>query len=229
MTVGLLSGVARGRALPKLAVTMLMSAMLALAGCGGGDDDTAAAQTSTNPSGQVTISGTPATQVVQGAAYSFTPTAAGPSGSTLTFAITNKPAWAQFNATTGRLNGTPTNAQVGMYSNIGISVTDGTNTASLAAFNIAVVGTATGSALLTWTPPTQNTDGSAMTGATALTGYKVYWGTQQGNYPNSAPVGANVASYMVEQLTPATYYFVVTAVSAAGESSYSNVASKVVQ
>jgi hypothetical protein len=162
---------------------------------------------------------------MQGAQYSFTPTA-GPSGAALTFSITNMPSGWQFSTSTGRLTGTPTGGQAGMtFSNIRISVSNGTTTASLPAFSITVVATATGSALLSWTPPTQNTDGSALT----LTGYRVYWGTQQGSYPNAANVGANVANHMVEQLTPATWYFVVTAVSAAGESAYSNVASKVVQ
>jgi hypothetical protein len=135
------------------------------------------------------------------------------------------PQGATFNTSTGRLTWTPTSAQVGAHANIRISVTDGTNNASLPAFTITVVSTATGSALLSWTPPTQNTDGSALT----LTGYRVYWGTQQGSYPNSANVGPNVANHMVEQLTPATWYFVVTALSATGESAYSNVASKVIQ
>jgi hypothetical protein len=209
----------------------LLCATLTLAACGGGDDEAAAATNPpTNPpSGQVTITGTPAAQALQGAQYSFTPTGAGPSGSTLTFSITNAPPTAHgwsFNTTTGRLSGTPAAAQVGTtYSNIRISVTDGTNNASLPAFNIAVMGTATGSALLSWTPPQQNTDGTPLT----LTGYKVYWGTQPNNYPNSANVGPNVADHMVTQLTPATWYFVVTALSSTGESAYSNMAQKVVQ
>jgi len=231
----LLLGAARigARPLKVMAFAALVSATLALTACGGGDDEAAATTQDppttppTNPpAGQSpTISGTAPTQVVQGTPYSFTPTA-GPSGATLTFSITNMPTGWQFSTSTGRLSGTPTAAQAGMtFSNIRITVSNGTNTASLPAFNITVVATATGSALLSWTPPTQNTDGSALT----LTGYRVYWGTQQGSYPNQANVGANVANHMVTQLTPATWYFAVTALSAAGESSYSNIATKVVQ
>ncbi len=228
MVVRLAFGVVQDRAVARkgFAAVALLGMMAALAACGGGDDEEAAAQ-NPPPSGQApTISGTPPTQVVQGTQYQFTPTASDPNGDALMFSVTNMPPAGQgwsFSTSTGRLSGTPT--QVGTHSNIRISVSDGTNTVSLPAFNIAVVGTATGAALLSWTPPQQNTDGTAVT----LTGYRVYWGTQQGNYPNSANVGANVANHMVEQLTPATWYFVVTAVSAAGESSYSNVASKVVQ
>jgi hypothetical protein len=223
MAAGWFDGMNRGVRSKVLAVTML-GAMLALAACGGGDDEAAATQNPPPSGNQVTISGSPATQVVQGTQYSFTPSA-GPSGASLTFSITNMPQGATFSASTGRLTWTPTSAQVGPHSNIRISVSDGTSNASLPAFTITVVGTATGSALLSWTPPTQNTDGSAL----SLTGYRVYWGTQQGIYPNSANVGANVANHMVEQLTPATWYFVVTALSATGESAYSNVASKVIQ
>src|SRR5262249_43353816 len=132
-----------------------------------------------------TISGTPLTSVMQGTAYSFTPTGADADGNTLTFSVTNLPAWATFNSSTGRVSGTPSAGQVGTYSNVTISVSDGSASASLTAFNIQVVATATGSATLTWTPPTQNTDGSALNN---LAGYKVYWGTSQGTYTNSVTV-----------------------------------------
>ena len=85
-----------------------------------------------------TISGNPATSVVAGQNYSFTPTTTDPSGKTLTFSISNKPSWANFNAGTGQLSGTPTAANVGTYSNIMISVSDGTSSAALPAFTIAV-------------------------------------------------------------------------------------------
>ena len=87
---------------------------------------------------QVTISGSPSTNDVTGQAYSFQPTASGPTGYTLTFAISGKPAWASFDSSTGRLTGTPTSTNVGTYSNIVISVTDGPSTASLAPFSISV-------------------------------------------------------------------------------------------
>src|SRR5690606_18051920 len=52
-----------------------------------------------------TISGTPATSVEEGSAYSFTPTASDPDGDALTFTIQNRPAWAAFDPATGRLSG----------------------------------------------------------------------------------------------------------------------------
>ena len=86
------------------------------------------------------ISGTPQSSDVVGQMYTFTPTASGPSGYPLTFAIVGKPAWASFNATTGQLAGIPTTASAGVYSNIVISVSDGVASASLLPFSISVSG-----------------------------------------------------------------------------------------
>ena len=85
-----------------------------------------------------TISGTPATMVDVGSAYSFVPSASDPAGNELTFSIQNQPSWVAFSASTGRLSGTPTAANIGRFSNITISVSDGTLTASLPTFAITV-------------------------------------------------------------------------------------------
>lgn len=174
------------------------------------------------------ISGTPATAVMQGTAYSFQPTASDPDGDPLAFSIVNAPAWATFNTATGRLQGTPTASQVGTYSNVTIRVSDGRTTTSLAAFNVTVLAVASGSATLSWTPPTQNTDGSPLTN---LAGYRVYWGNAVGNYTSSAALdNPGLTSYVVENLAPGTYYFVVSARSSAGaESVMSNAASKTIR
>jgi hypothetical protein len=179
------------------------------------------------PNAPPVISGTPPTSVTAGAAYSFQPTASDPDGNTLTYSITNLPAWATFSTTTGRLQGTPAASQVGTYANIVITVSDGTATASLPAFSIAVVAVATGSATLSWTPPTTNTDGSPLTN---LAAYRVHWGTTSGTYTSSVRIdNPGLASYVVEGLAPGTYYFVVTALNSAGaESQFSNVASKTI-
>jgi hypothetical protein len=196
-----------------------------LAACGGGGDDADATAPPPGGNQAPTISGAPPSQAVQGQEYSFTPAASDANGDTLTFSITNTPAWATFNTSSGRLSGTPTSAQVGTSANIQISVSDGTATVNLAAFSITVVGTATGSAMLSWNPPTQNTDGSPLTN---LAGYRVYWGTSQNNLSNSVTLSnPGLSSYVVDQLTPATWHFALTAVNSAGvESSYSNTASK---
>jgi hypothetical protein len=85
-----------------------------------------------------TISGNPAASVIAGHTYVFTPTAKGPAGSALSFSISNKPDWASFSIATGKLDGTPTGKQTGSYSNIRITVSDGSSKATLAAFAIDV-------------------------------------------------------------------------------------------
>lgn len=176
------------------------------------------------------ISGTPSTSVKAGSAYSFTPTASDANGDTLTFSIGNKPSWATFSTTTGKLSGTPTSAQVGTYSDILIKVTDGTTAVSLSTFTITVsaAGTATGRATLEWTPPTLNTDGTALTN---LDGYRIYYGTSSSAMTQTIRItNSSVSTYVVEDLSPATYYFAVKAVNTSGtESSLSNIASKKIQ
>ena len=82
-----------------------------------------------------------------------------------------------------------------------------------------------GSATLSWTPPTQNSDGSPLTD---LAGYKIYYGNESGNYHTSIQIdNPGIAIYVVEYLTPNTYYFVLTAINSSGvESNFSNEASK---
>jgi hypothetical protein len=174
------------------------------------------------------ISGTPPTSVVSGQTYSFRPTASDPNGDTLSFWITGRPPWATLDRATGRLYGTPTAAQVGTYSNIVIGVTDGSKNHSLAPFSINVLPVAFGSATLTWLPPTTRTDGSPLTN---LAGYRVRWGTTSGSYPNSVRLtNPGLTSYVVQNLAPATYYFVVAAFDSNGvESSNSNVAQKTIR
>jgi hypothetical protein len=174
------------------------------------------------------ISGAPATSVMQGNAYSFQPTASDPDGDALTFSIANKPSWATFSTSTGRLQGTPTSGDVGTYSNVTIRVSDGKTATSLAAFNITVLAVASGSATLSWTPPTQNTDGSTLTN---LAGYRILWGPGAGNYTSSVTVNnPGLTSYVVDNLAPGTYYFAVSARNSAGvESAPSSSASKTIQ
>ncbi len=64
-------------------------------------------------------------------------------------------------------------------------------------------------ATLSWTAPTQNTDGSALVN---LAGYKLYYGQASGDYPNSADIAnAAVTTYVVDSLSAGTWFFVATA------------------
>lgn len=87
------------------------------------------------------ISGTPTTAIEAGADYSFTPTLYDADGDAMTVKIVNKPAgWTfdggdgVFAAGTGAL--TKTGVVEGTYANITLSVSDGTDTASLTPFTV---------------------------------------------------------------------------------------------
>jgi hypothetical protein len=175
-----------------------------------------------------TITGTPLTSVSVGTAYSFRPTASDPEGKSLTFSITNRPSWASFNTTTGTLSGTPAASSVGTYSNIQIRASDGTASAALPAFAVTVTDVGSGSATLSWMPPTRNTDGTTLTN---LAGYRIYYGTSSGALNRTVQISnAGVANYVVSNLSPATWYFSVRAYTTTGaESAGSNMASKTVR
>jgi|GEM_PF-444127 len=87
-----------------------------------------------------TIEGTPPPTVSQGGLYNFTPSASDIEGDIIGFSISNQPEWAEFDAATGRLYGTPENADVGEYSEIVIGVTDAEgDTTTLPPFSITVL------------------------------------------------------------------------------------------
>jgi hypothetical protein len=175
-----------------------------------------------------TISGNPPSQINVGNQYSFTPTASDPDGDGLTFSVSGLPSWASFTNSDGSITGTPSDANVDTYNNISITVSDTSNaSATLGPFSIAVNAVSLGSVTLNWTPPTKNDDGSDLAD---LDGYKIYWGTTPGSYPNSVTLeNEGLTSYVVENLAPGAYEFVATSFNKARvESVYSNPATKVV-
>ncbi len=177
-------------------------------------------------SSTVTITGTPASSVVAGSAYSFTPTAKDSAGKTLSFSVSNKPSWASFSIATGQLSGTPASAQTD--ASITISASDGTASAALAPFTINVSAAQTnGSATLAWTDPTLNTNGSALTN---LAGIHIYYGTSQSAMTNVVTVASTTqTSYTVTGLGTGTWYFGATAYTTSGtESSISQIGSKTI-
>jgi hypothetical protein len=230
---------------------MILSAV-AMSGCGGGGDGessqssavaaepaptpapptpappTPAPPPPAPPSNQApTISGTAPSAVNADGAYAFVPAASDAEGDTLTFSIQNKPSWASFVATTGELSGTPGAADIGTYSDISISVSDGETSSTLASFSIAVTTMSLGSVTVSWSPPTQNTDGTPLTD---LSGYRIRYGTNAAALTHTVSIdNAGMSTYVVEGLAPATWYFAVTAVTSSGaESALSNVANKTI-
>lgn len=161
------------------------------------------------PQKTLAIAGTPGKIVSVGEQFEFSPAAAGGTAGALRFIIANKPAWASFNSATGRLSGTPRLEDVGTYERIGISVTDGHGRAELPAFTLVVTDAATGHAVVQWDPPTENVDGSPLTD---LAGFHVYYGRHPDRLTARIDIdNPGVVSVVIENLTPATWYFAVAA------------------
>lgn len=197
----------------------------------------------------LTISGTPKSTATVDQYYSFRPTTSGRDRWRLRFTVTGKPSWATLSPYSGTLYGVPRTSHIGTYSNIVITVTDGKTSAKLPAFSIKVVAPgaapaptptptptpaptppppSAGNATVSWAPPTQNTNGSTLTN---LAGYRILYGkTRGGPYSSNITLtNPSLSTYVVENLTAGTYYFVVTARNSTGvESAYSNEASKTI-
>ncbi|MCP4075117.1 MAG: hypothetical protein GY744_02905 [Gammaproteobacteria bacterium] len=93
--------------------------------------------------------------------------------------------------------------------------------------NVSVVLNNNGTALLSWLPPTENTDESALND---LAGYKIYYGTAPGNYTDSVSIdNPGLSSYLIEGLPLATWYFAMTSINVSNiESQLSGEVTKVI-
>ncbi len=157
----------------------------------------------------LTISGTASDSILVGSRYSFQPTVTDVPGASFTFAIANQPSWAAFDAATGRLTGTPSASNIGVYDHVEISVSDGQGHAALNPFSIAVTTGGTQSLTLYWTAPSVNADGS---GLTDLAGYHIYYGKSSSQLSTVISVeGAGITSQVLNKLPQGTWYFAVTA------------------
>lgn len=203
-----------------------LTAALSLSGCpsGGGGEDPAAPPVDppTDPGGgnnPPTLSGTPSASTKIGEAWSFTPVATDADGDTLTFTVENQPGWTNFDASNGSLSGEPQPEDEGVYEDIAIAASDGEASDSLT-FSVAVTQVAAGSVSLSWAAPTHNNDGSVLTD---LASFRIHYGKVPGNYSEQILIeNPGITTYVVENLTPDTYYFAATAINSGGvESDYS--------
>ena len=155
------------------------------------------------------ISGTPATLVAVGQAYSFRPVATDPDGQALSFRISGRPAWASFNNATGELSGTPAASDAGTYPGILITATDGSASTALPAFDITVARQlATGSATLSWRAPTRNEDGTLLTN---LAGYRVRYGMSTSALNQMVTIGnAGTTTVTIPNLSTGTWFFTLS-------------------
>jgi hypothetical protein len=156
------------------------------------------------------ISGTPLEATTVASAWSFQPSTNDPDGDAIQFTVENAPDWMEFDPATGQLAGTPGEGDLGTYDDIIISVTDGLATVSLPPFSVEVLpeGAPSGSATLSWTPPTERVDGSPIG---TLAGYRVLYGRGSGKYDQSAEIdNPSITRYVLENLAPGNWFFAVT-------------------
>ncbi len=132
--------------------TLLSVVALQLAACGGDSSPTVqAAATGTPPAAappavtpaqaaeRPTIAGSPPTSVTVGSPYQFQPQTTDAAGTPLSFRTNNQPVWLALNTNTGMLSGNPRIADIGVYRDIVVSVTDGKAVTSLPAFTVEVL------------------------------------------------------------------------------------------
>jgi hypothetical protein len=97
----------------------------------------------------------------------------------------------------------------------------------LPSFTLTVQQVQLGSATITWTPTTTNTDGTPLTN---LRGYRIYYGTSSSNLKKVVDIAnAGISSAVVENLGPGTWYFGVRSYTTSNvESDLSNITSKTI-
>lgn len=102
-----------------------------------------------------------------------------------------------------------------------------TSTTTAATTPTTAPGNVSGSASVSWLPPQQNADGSALTD---MAGFRIYYGSGADSLTevvNIASVG--VTRYVIDNLAAGTWFFAVRAFNTAGvEGELSNVASKTI-
>jgi Putative Ig domain len=191
-----------------------ISLMLSLGGC---DDQSSSSSTSGSAAGAaapsstaatLSITGNPPASIVVGSKYTFSPKVNGSTGETLTFGITNMPAWATFDSSTGVMSGVPTSGNVGKTAAIVISVASSAGSANLAPFVITVTGGAA-VATITWATPAVAANAAA---GLQLAGYHIYFGTSPTSLTHETQVAdPTLTSYVINNLASGMWYFAVAA------------------
>lgn len=207
--------------------------VLCLAACGSGAPTVASAPPGADPgtpppatTQAPTISLPRESVVLVARELALATTASDPGGRPLTFKVSNKPGWMKFSSSTGELRGTPAPVHVGTYSNIRVTVSNGESESS-AETTVRVVASADGRATLSWSAPTERTDGSPLTN---LAGFRIYYGPTKSDLRYVIDIkDPGARSWVVEDLTPGRWYFAASAFDSQNlESGRSNAASKAI-
>jgi len=192
-------------------------------GCGDGSSDAGAVANAGNspvvaPGASAnrapTIAGEAQPLAKVGQPYSFTPVVADPDGDALTFSATNLPPWAQIDAHTGAIRGTPANSDIGNYESISISVADASHHVMSHDFSIVVSSGASGVASLRWAAPFLKVDGTHLDN---LAGYRILYGRDPEELDHSVFIADPAArSYEFATLDAGAWYFAIVAVNDQG-------------
>jgi Putative Ig domain len=205
----------------RIALACGLGVTLAASGClgGGGGGGSAKPGRNAGHSGNRSpqISGNPPPEVLANDFFDFRPSTSDPDGDRLVYSISHKPAWARFDAETGRLFGRPESRDIGIYTGIVIVASDGRASSELPAFDVVVTDSAPGAVTLTWMPPTENEDGTVLHD---LAGYRIYIGRHKREL-NRVIVLNNpgLTAYVVDNLPPAKWYFAMTSFNSRGQES----------
>jgi hypothetical protein len=155
-------------------------------------------------------------------------TIASGSASILTWSSTNATACTASGGWSGTLatSGSQSTGALSASTTYTVSCTGTGGSASQSA-TVAVTPATTGTAILTWLPPTSNTDGSPVT---LLSGYTIYYGTSATALTQSVVItDATTTTFEITGLASGTWYFAVAAAAADGtQSDLSNLGSKAI-
>ena len=150
-----------------------------------------------------TISGISEDYATEGDLYYFIPNATDVNNDILTYSITNIPHWAAFDAASGAISGIPTISDIGYYSNIIITVSDGLATATLPSLSIMV-----------YSANVIQTENSLLND---IVGYSIYMGTShETTLQTTLDIGLGV-TYNLGIMVDETYYFSIVALDTNGD------------
>jgi hypothetical protein len=181
-------------------VVLCALATLTLAACGSEDGSSGSAATSAAGGGSDSVASlvSPSAGTIDRFSEVTAPTSAGT-------ATAGTPSTATASSSTASNSGSTTTTTPATT-----TPAAGTTVASTPVKTTTTAGVAT----LDWLPPTENSDGSALTN---LAGYTVYYGTSPDSLTQSVKVtNPGLTAYTVTNLPSGTWYFAVTSYSSTG-------------